>query len=48
MIPVSFFPYTLAALELSAAIVYAVKGDYRLAIVWAGVGVSNAAFAGIK
>lgn len=41
------FPYAVAALELCAAGVYAWHRDWRLAIVWAGVGIANLAFAGI-
>ena len=42
------FPYLIAVLELAAAIVYSWHHEWRLAVVWAGVGVANLAFAGIK
>lgn len=42
------FIYATAGLELSAALTYVAQGHYRLAIVWAGVAVSNLAFAGVR
>ena len=49
MIPAwQVFPYAVAALELAAAAVYVVYGNWRFAIVWAGVGIANFAFAGAR
>jgi hypothetical protein len=48
MIPIQFFPYTVAALELAAGAVYLAHREWRLAIVWLAVGVANLAFAGVK
>lgn len=46
MIPVwQIFPYAVAVLEISAAIVHAYYGNWRVAIIWFGVGVANFAFA---
>lgn len=42
------FPYAVAVLELGAAVVYGWHGEWRLRIVWAGVGIANLAFAGLK
>ena len=42
----TIFPYAIAVLELCAAVVYAMNGNWRFAIVWAGVGIANIAFAG--
>lgn len=42
------FPYAVAALELCAGAVYLYQHEWRLAIVWVGVGIANFAFAGIK
>lgn len=47
-LPLWLFPATIAALEGAAAIRYAYSGEWRLAIIWLGVCVSNFAFAGIK
>ena len=44
----SFFPYVVAGLELCAAAVYVYYGNWRFAIVWAGVGIANVAFAGAR
>lgn len=41
-------PYAVATLQLCAALVYLSRGEYRLAIIWAGVSLSNAALAGIR
>lgn len=43
-----FFPYAVAGLELAAGLVYGFHREWRLAIVWVGVGIANVAFAGIK
>lgn len=49
MIPVwQVFPYTVSLLELLAAAVYVYYHNWRLAIIWAGVGIANVAFSGIK
>ena len=48
MIPIQFFPYSVAALEAAAGLVYLWHHEWRLAIVWFGVAVANGAFAGIK
>ena len=49
MIPAwQWFPYAVSALELCAAGVYCYYHNWRFAIVWAGVGIANAAFAGTK
>lgn len=45
---IQVFPYTVAVLELVAGVVYLAHQEWRLAMVWAGVGVANLAFAGIK
>lgn len=42
------FPLAVAALELCAAVVYVYYRDWRLAIIWCGVGIANMAFAGMK
>ena len=42
------FPYTIAGMEIIAAAIYLYHREWRLAIVWLGVGIANAAFAGIK
>lgn len=42
------FPYAVAAFELAAAAVYICYCEWRLAIIWAGVGIANVAFAGIR
>jgi hypothetical protein len=44
---VRVFPYAVAIGELLAGLVYLRFGQWRLAIVWFGVGVANFAFAGI-
>lgn len=44
----TFFPYTVACLQLCACITYASRGNWRLAIVWFGVALSNAALAEVK
>lgn len=48
MTVIQIFPYAVAVLELAAAVVYGAHHDWRLTIVWAGVGIANLAFAGIK
>jgi hypothetical protein len=45
---IQVFPYTVATLELAAGAVYLAHREWRLAIVWFGVGIANMAFAGIK
>jgi hypothetical protein len=45
--PFRVFPYLVAGGELTAGVVYAYYGEWRLAIVWIGVGIANLAFAGI-
>lgn len=45
---IQVFPYAVAVLELVAGAVYLYHHEWRLAIVWFGVGVANLAFAGIK
>ena len=40
------FPLAVAVLELCAAAVYLYYGEWRLAIVWLGVGIANLAFMG--
>lgn len=42
------FPYLVALGELTAGVIYAYYGEWRLAIIWLGVGIANGAFAGIK
>jgi hypothetical protein len=42
------FPYAVAVLELCAAAVYVYYGEWRLVIIWTGVGIANMAFAGVK
>ena len=42
------FPYAIVALQIGACVVYALHGEWRLAIVWGGVWVSNWAFVGMK
>lgn len=42
------FPYAVASLELCAAAVHCYYGNYRVAIVWFGVGIANLAFAEMK
>lgn len=42
------FPYAVVALELLAGFVYLYHKEWRLAVVWVGVGIANFAFAGIK
>ena len=46
-ISVQFFPYLVSVLGLAAGVVYLWHREWRLAIVWIGVGIANAAFAGI-
>lgn len=41
-------PYLIAALQAGASLVYLIKGEWRLAIIWIGVGVANMALAGIR
>ena len=48
MIPGWMFPAIVAVLEGCAALVYTYQQSYRLAIVWLGVAIANAAMAGIK
>ena len=48
MKPYHYLPYAVAILELGAGVVYLLYQEWRLAIIWLGVGVANAAFAGIK
>lgn len=43
-----FFPYTVAALDLAATIVYIYKGQTRLALVWFFYACATAALAGVK
>lgn len=46
MIPIwQIFPYAVAVMELMAAIVHLAYGNYRVALIWAGVGIANLAFA---
>lgn len=42
------FPYTIAVLEILAAIVHCTYGNYRVAIIWAGVGIASLAFAKMR
>ena len=48
MRPYHYLPYAVAILELGAGAVYCCYQEWRLAIIWLGVGIANAAFAGIK
>ena len=48
MIWIRFFPYAVASLQLTAALVYLWHREYRLAIIWGAVSLFNIAFAGIK
>jgi hypothetical protein len=48
MTVIRFFPYLIAVLEIVAGGVYLYHREWRLAIVWASVGIANLAFAGIK
>mgnify|MGYP001587507997 CR=1 FL=1 len=48
MIPLWLFPVCVAILQLCASAVYAWRGDYRLAVVWFGVALSNSALAMIR
>ena len=48
MKPYHYLPYAVAVLELGAGAVYMLYQEWRLAIIWLGVGIANAAFAGIK
>ena len=48
MKPYHYLPYMVAVLELGAGAVYCLYREWRLAIVWIGVGIANWAFAGIK
>ncbi len=48
MRPWEVFPYVVASLELLAALVYCGYHNWRFAIIWAGVGIANLAFAGAK
>jgi hypothetical protein len=47
-IPLWFFPALVAMLQLCAAVVYLDNNEYRLAIVWLGVAISNSALAAIR
>jgi hypothetical protein len=47
-IPLYLFPSLVALLQLCAALVYFIDRDYRLAIVWLGVAISNSALANIR
>jgi hypothetical protein len=48
MTVIRFFPYAVAVLELAAGGVYLWHREWRLAIVWFGVGLANVAFAGVR
>lgn len=48
MTVIRFFPYLVALTELLAGAVYLYHREWRLAIVWFGVGIANSAFAGVK
>jgi hypothetical protein len=45
---IQVFPYCVAVLEIAACLVYLWAHEWRLALVWAGVGIANFAFAGIR
>lgn len=45
---VRVFPYAVACLQVSAALVYLWHREWRLAIIWGAVALSNLAFAGIR
>lgn len=45
---IRFFPYAVAVMQLAAGFVYTYHRDWRLAIIWLTLAVSNFAFAGIK
>lgn len=47
-IPLWFFPALIALLQGCAGVRFLLAGRWRLAIVWFGVCLSNAAFAGVK
>jgi hypothetical protein len=47
-LPLYLLPVAVALLQACAAITYASQGQYRLAVVWFGVALSNAALAGIR
>ena len=44
----SVLPYLVAILQVCASAVYLYQHHWRLAIVWVGVGVANAALAGLR
>lgn len=46
MVPVRFFPYTVAGLELCAGVNYLLHKDWRGAIIWLGYGIAAIALAG--
>lgn len=43
-----FFPYTIAVLDIGAAIVYCLNGQWRLALMWSCYAVATIAVAGIR
>lgn len=43
-----FLPYVIAVLQLGAGIVYLYHHEWRIAIIWVPLAVSNFAFAGIR
>ncbi len=43
-----WFIYAVATLETGACLSYLLHGQYRLALVWAAIAVSNFAFAGVR
>jgi hypothetical protein len=48
MTQIQVFPYAVAVLELAACAMYLWHHEWRLSVVWAGVGIANLAFAGIR
>lgn len=42
------FPYAVAALETAAAVVFIIRGEWRLSILWSGYAVAAWALAGVK
>lgn len=48
MIWLRICPYAVAGMQLLAALIYLWHREWRLAIIWASVSLSNVAFAGIR
>ena len=48
MTTASWFIYAVATLEGGACFSYIMQRQWRLAIVWAGISLSNFAFAGVR